>query len=105
MTICEHPKDNYEKIHSQFNMCPECRSHVCLRCGLKEQGAWMSGVCDGCYRIRERENREQQAKWSAEARRQDRERIWSEGWNRYRTNFSPSDPDFGVNPYTTKELS
>jgi hypothetical protein len=77
--ICEHPKDNYEKVHGQFNRCPECRSHVCLRCGLVDNIAWSSGVCDGCYRVRERESREQQARWTAEARRQERERIWAEG--------------------------
>lgn len=25
--------------------------------------------------------------------------LWAEGWEHYRTHFSPSDPEFGKNPY------
>jgi hypothetical protein len=69
---------------------------------LKDAGAWMSGVCDGCYRVREEESRKQDDIWAAEARRQERERIWAEGWNHMRNHFTPNDPEFGINPYATE---
>lgn len=31
------------------------------------------------------------------------EDAWDEGWAHYRENFSPSDPDFGANPYRRPE--
>ena len=27
-------------------------------------------------------------------------RVWQEGWEHYRTHFSPDDPEYGKNPYT-----
>lgn len=80
MTICTHPTENYGKTHGNYNHCPECRGHVCTRCKVKDEITWSSGLCDGCYRIRERESREQRTRWDAEARRQERERIWAEGF-------------------------
>ncbi|MGO4583596.1 hypothetical protein AB4Z38_06875 [Arthrobacter sp. 2RAF6] len=59
----------------------------------------MSGRCHGCYRTTEADARKRQAKWAEGTRLRNLASAWDEGWTHYRENFSPSDPDFGVNPY------
>ncbi|AVO25072.1 hypothetical protein KHQ84_gp142 [Rhodococcus phage Finch] len=46
---------------SVHNECNECRKPVCFDCGKPKMGAWMSGVCDDCYRIHDRALRRQEA--------------------------------------------
>lgn len=100
MSTCPHDPETYAKTPGcpAKNHCHECRNRICLRCRNLD-GSWMSGLCDDCYRISEQEQREREADWAEEARRQERERIWREGWEHYRKHFSPNDPEFGLNPY------
>lgn len=53
---------------SVHNECNECLRPVCFDCGKPKMGAWMSGVCDDCYRLHDRALRKQEADEKAEGR-------------------------------------
>ena len=72
------------------NLCKTCVSRICLRC-LNAKGSWMSGLCNDCYSITEREQKVEQREYERQRRQEQLADAWDAGRN--------SSPD-ALNPFT-----
>lgn len=62
------------------NLCKTCVNRICLRC-LNAKGSWMSGLCNDCYSITEREGRDQQREYQHQRQQRQLAEAWEAGRN------------------------
>lgn len=80
-----------DQVHPSSHLCPEGHGRRCIDCGEHSDTAWMSGVCDACYRIRSQRQSARDLFQIAQRRRLGKRDAWQAGFD------APRD---AINPFT-----